>query len=63
MIKFPFISRKKYENTVYKLNSVLCYATGGKYSKGTEYCVNSMYDMIDEYIDNCIENDRNVRQC
>lgn len=54
MIELPFVSRKKYDELVYKLECLLCYATGGFYSKA-EYSLEDMYRMVDEHIDRCIE--------
>ena len=53
-MKVPFVSRKKYDEVVYKLECLLCHATGGRYSKAT-YSLNNMCRMVDEHIDRCIE--------
>lgn len=48
------MSRKKYNELVYKLECLLCHATGGRYSKAG-YSLEDMCRMVDEYIDRCIE--------
>ena len=53
-MELPFVSRKKYDEVVYKLECLLCHATGGRYSKAT-YSLNDMCRMVDDYIDQCIE--------
>jgi hypothetical protein len=53
-IELPFVSRKKYNELVYKLECLLCHATGGRYSKAT-YSLKDMCKMVDEYIDRYIE--------
>lgn len=54
MIELPFVSRKKYNELVYKLECLLCHATGGLYSKAG-YSIDDMCRMVDEHIDRCIE--------
>lgn len=34
-----------------KLCKLLCHATGGLYSKAERYSIESMYEMVDEYIE------------
>ena len=53
-IELPFVSRKKYNEIVYKLECLLCHATGGYYSK-SGYRIEDMCRMVDEHIDRCIE--------
>lgn len=53
-MEFPFVSKKKYDEVVYKLECLLCHATGGRYSKAT-YSLNDMCKMVTDYIDRCIE--------
>lgn len=53
-IKLPFVSRKKYDKLVYKLECLLCHATGGYYSKAG-YNLVDMCRMVDEHIDRCID--------
>ena len=56
-MKMPFVSRKKYnkliddyEEAVYKLECLLCHATGNKCSKHT-YDLRVMEMAVDDYID------------
>lgn len=51
-MNFPFIARKYYEEVVYMLECLLCYATGGKLSKHT-YSLKTMEIAVDDYIDEC----------
>ena len=51
-MKLPFVSRKKYDEVVYKLERLLCHATGGKYSKAG-YSLNDMCRMVSNYIEQC----------
>lgn len=53
-MELPFVSRKKYDELVYKLECLLCHATGGRYSKAG-YSLADMCRMVDEHIDRCIE--------
>ena len=52
-MQLPFVSRKKYDELVYKLECLLCHATGGRYSKAT-YNIEDMCRMVNDYIDRCI---------
>lgn len=54
MIEFPLVSRKKYDEVVYKLECLLCHATGGRYSKHT-YTLDVMERMVNEHIERCID--------
>lgn len=54
MMIFPFVSRKRYEELVQKLELVLCYATGGKLSKHT-WSINTMLTEIDDHIQDCCD--------
>ena len=53
-MELPFVSRKKYDEVVYKLECLLNHATGGRYSKAS-YSLNDMCRMVDGHIDECIE--------
>lgn len=53
-MKLPFVSRKKYDAVVYKLECLLCHATGGCYSKSS-YSLADMCKMVTDYIDCCVE--------
>ena len=53
-MELPFVSRKKYNELVYKLECLLCHATGGRYSKAG-YSLEDMCRMVDEHIDRCID--------
>lgn len=54
MFRLPFVSRKKYDELEYKLECLLCHATGGRYSK-SGYSLANMCRMVNEHIDRCIE--------
>jgi hypothetical protein len=45
------------DNIETKLCKLLCHATGGFYSK-SEYSINDMYEMVDEYIERIVERER-----
>lgn len=51
---FPFVSRKKHEEVLYKLECLLCHATGGKLSKHT-YPLDVMEMAVTDYIEECCE--------
>lgn len=53
-MELPFVSRKKYNELEYKLECLLCHATGGRYSKAG-YSLANMCKMVNEHIDRCIE--------
>ena len=48
-MRFPFVRRKKYDEVVYKLEALLCHATGGKLSKST-YTLQTMESVVTDYI-------------
>ena len=50
----PFVSRKKYEEVIYKLECLLCHATGGRLSKHT-YPLRTMEMAVTDYIEKCCE--------
>ena len=58
-MELPFVSRKKYNELEYKLECLLCHATGGRYSKAG-YSLADMCRMVDEYIDRCIQDITNT---
>ena len=51
---FPFVSRKKHEALIYKLECLLWYATGGKLSKHT-YPIDIMEMYVSDYINELCE--------
>lgn len=51
-MKVPFVSRKRYDEIVYKLESLLCHATGGDATKST-YTLETMMSEVDRYIEDC----------
>lgn len=67
-MKLPFVSRKKYdklmddyEEAIYKLECLLCHATGNKFSKHT-YDLRVMEMAVDDYIDDlCNETAQDVQ--
>lgn len=54
-MKLPFVSRKSYDEVVYKLECLLCHATGGKLSYHT-YPIRTMESEVDNYIQDCCDN-------
>lgn len=48
------LTPKKHEDIVYKLECLLCHATGGIYSKAG-YRLQDMYQMVNDYIERCCE--------
>lgn len=48
-MEFPFVSKRKYDEVVCKLECLLCYATGGRLSKHT-YTLQQMEYAVTEYI-------------
>ena len=48
-MRLPFVRRKKYDELVYKLECLLCHATGGKLSKHT-YSLNTMTSEVTDYL-------------
>ena len=53
-MELPFVKRKDYEEVVYKLECLLCHATGGKLSKHT-YPLKVMEVAVTDYIQDCCE--------
>lgn len=53
-MELPFVSRKKYDEVVYKLECLLCHATGGRYSKAG-YHLEDMYVMVDDFINELVD--------
>lgn len=68
-MKLPFVSRKNYnklmddyEEAIYKLECLLCHATGNKFSKHT-YSLSEMEMAVDDYIDDlCNEAVQDVKE-
>lgn len=65
-MRFPFVRRKKYDEVVYKLETLLCHATGGKLSKHT-YTLQMMESAVTDYVQECcdeasIEGGKNVAE-
>ena len=52
-MQFPFVRRKHYDEIVYKLECLLCHATGGRYSKAG-YRLEDMERMVNDYIEDCV---------
>lgn len=52
-MQFPFVRRKHYDEMVYKLECLLCHATGGRYSK-SGYRLEDMERMVNDYIEDCV---------
>lgn len=52
-MRFPFVRRKHYDEMVYKLECLLCHATGGRYSKAG-YRLEDMELMVNDYIEDCV---------
>ena len=50
----PFVRRKDYDEVVYKLECLLCHATGGKLSYHT-YPLRTMEVNVDDYIQECCD--------
>ena len=53
-MQVPFVRRKHYDEMVYKLECLLCHATGGRYSKAG-YRLEDMYVMVDDYINELVD--------
>ncbi len=53
-MEIPFVKRKAYEEVVYKLECLLCHATGGKLSYHT-YPLRTMQINVDDYIQQCCD--------
>ena len=51
-MQFPWVSRKKYDEVVYKLECLLCHATGGRLSKAS-YPLWAMESHVTDYIQDC----------
>jgi hypothetical protein len=65
-MRFPFVRRKKYDEVVYKLETLLCHATGGKLSKHT-YTLQTMESVVTDYVQECcdeasVEGGKNVAE-
>lgn len=51
----PFVSRKKYDDVVFKLECLLCEATGNRLSKHT-YSVQTMLRAVLDYqVESCVD--------
>ena len=61
-MRLPFVSRKKYDEIVYKLECLLCHATGGRLSK-SGYDLKDMCRTVDYYIDECIDERDEIVRC
>lgn len=48
-MELPFVSKRKYDEVVLKLECLLCHATGGKLSKHT-YTLQKMEYAVTDYI-------------
>ena len=48
-MELPFVSRKKYDELVYKLECLLCHATGSRLSKHT-YPLEVMEKAVTDYM-------------
>lgn len=48
------LTPKKYDEVVYKLECLLCHATGGVYSKAS-YELGDMYSMVNDYVEQCCD--------
>lgn len=53
-MKFPFVRRKTYDEIVYKLECLLCHATGGKLSYHT-YPLRTMEISVDDFVQECCD--------
>ena len=53
-MEIPFVSKKKYDEVVYKLECLLCHATGGRLSKHT-YTLQTMEYAVTDYIQECCD--------
>lgn len=54
-MELPIVSRKKYNEVVYKLECLLCHATGGRLSKHS-YTLQTMTSAVTDYInESCYE--------
>lgn len=54
MMQLPWVSRKKYDELVYKLECLLCHATGGRLSKAS-YPLKVMEVNVTDYIQRCCD--------
>lgn len=57
-MELPFVSKKKYDEVVYKLECLLCHATGGRLSKHT-YLLNVMESAVTDHIQECCDDANN----
>lgn len=53
-MQFPWVSRKKYDEVVYKLECLLCHATGSRFSKSS-YPLWIMETLVTDYIQECCD--------
>lgn len=53
-MRLPWVRRKDYEELVYKLECLLCHATGGKLSKAS-YPLKVMEAAVTAYIQDCYD--------
>lgn len=53
-MRFPWVRRKDYEEVVYKLEYLLCHATGGRLSKAS-YPLRIMETEVYDYIQRCCD--------
>ena len=53
-MRLPWVRRKDYEEMVYKLECLLCHATGGRLSKAS-YSLRTMEVNVTDYIQRCCD--------
>jgi hypothetical protein len=53
-MQLPWVKRKEYEEIVYKLECLLCHATGGRLSKAS-YPLRVMETEVTDYIQECCD--------
>lgn len=56
-MELSFVSRKKYDNVVHKLECLLCHATGNRLSKHT-YDLRTMESAVTDYVERCCDEAR-----
>ena len=54
-MELPFVSRKKYNELIHKLECLLCHATGNLLSKHT-YDLRTMENAVTDHINECYDN-------
>ena len=54
LLEYITLTPNKYDAVVFKLECLLCHATGGKYSKAG-YSLKNMERMVTDYIEECCE--------